>query len=221
MRRLAALLLLALVAAAAPAAPARRLDRDLGQGLAYARIRSVPADLPPAPTKLGAIVLDLRYAGADVSGPGALGSWLQVRATRHTPVFVLVNADTAPALLDYLANSPSLPGLVTLGPDIDHYEPDVPLSVDPAAERAAYDALDRGATLASLLTDQPDKPRHDEAVIAREHSTPTTGVDDNDSLPGDDEEDAAAAPPAPPPLIDGTLQRAVHLHRALLALKRL
>ena len=220
MRAGLAFLLLALAPLPAPAANPGRLERDLGQGLAYVRLRQLPADLPQTPTRPGAVVLDLRYTPGDSAAATALGAWLQFRCTAHTPVFILVNAATAPALLDYLEATDPLPGLVTLGLASSHFVPDLPLKIAPVTELSAYAALDHGTPVASLLTDLPDKPRHDEAAIALEHTVAPETADDSAGLT-----DAPATAPAmtvtPPPLIDETLQRAVHLHRALLALKKI
>jgi hypothetical protein len=210
--------LLALLIAAAPslglATPAR-LERDLGHGLAYCRVHSLPADLPANSGKPGAIVLDLRYALGDDSAAPVLGAWLKVHCAATTPVFVLVNADTAPALLAYLAAIEPPAGLVTLGTTSPRFEPDIALKISPAAERIAYDALEHGTPVDSLLTDSAVKPRHDEASIAQEHTGAPAGATTGDA------DDADETPATPPPVIDYALQRAVHLHRALLALRKL
>ncbi len=225
MRAAWALLLLSLAPLTLPAAPPDGGERDLGQGLAYLRVHALPADLPATPAKPGALVLDLRYARGDAAAAAALGAWLQFRTTRHAPIFLLVNAATAPALLDYLETHPAFPGLVTLGTASSRFVPDLTLTITAGAERAAYDALAAGQPLASLLADLPDKPRHDEAAVAQEHAAPPADEDAADGDPADSSEPAPAvsapAPTVPPRAIDRTLQRAVHLHRALLALGRL
>jgi len=220
MRFLLAILLLA----AAPlfaAKPTSRLERDLGQGLAYVRVRALPADLPLAPAKPGAIVLDLRYAATDPAGVSALDGWIHFRAKARTPVLVLVNSATAAALLDYLEANPAPPGLVTLGPASSRFVPDLALKIAAPTERAAYDALDQGASVESLLADNPGKPRHDEAEVAQQHALAPAASDDDDADLSDGDAPEAATPAPPAPLIDATLQRAVHLHRALLALRKI
>jgi hypothetical protein len=192
---------------------------DLGQGLLYCRVHALPADLPAAATGKSALVLDLRYATADDTGVAALSAWLGFRPATQ-PVFILVNAGTGPALLHALAARPLPSGVVALGPPLAAFTPDVPLKISPDTERRAYDALDHGATIDSLIVEKIDKPRYDEASMVKEHAS--------DSEPAPDDEDAAAKPdtakakPAPPPqLIDLALQRAVQLDRALLALHRI
>ena len=220
MRSVLAFLLLTLAPLLAATANPGRLERDLGQGLAYVRLRQLPADLPQAPTRPGSVVLDLRYTQGDQAAATALGAWLQFRCTARTPVLVLVNAATAPALLDYLEATDPLPGLVTLGPASSRFVPDLPLKIPPATELAAYAALDHGTPVTTLLTDQPEKARHDEAAIAEEHLVAPGTPDESTGL-SDSPLTATVAPAPPPPLIDETLQRAVHLHRALLALRKI
>ena len=101
-------------------------------------------------------------------------------------------------------------GVVVLAPASGKLSPDIAVRVDADTDRRAYDALEKGASLASLLSDNPDKPRIDEAYLEREH------------LSDGDAPDVASDKPSPPsPLVDSVLQRAVQLHRGLLALKRI
>jgi hypothetical protein len=206
-----------LVLAAEPA----RIERDLGQGLAYVRVHSLPADLPPTPAKPGPLVLDLRYARGNPDAATTLGAWLKFRTSARTPVFILVNGGTAPAVLEILETTEPMPGLLTLGAASSKYVPDVTLRISAAIERSAYDALEHGMPVETLLADNPTKPRHDEAAIAQDHAASATGSDDDEPALDDSSSPAPAAPPAPPPLIDAALQRAVQMHRALLALKRI
>jgi len=208
-------LLAVLLPVAILAAP-DRLEQDLGQGLAYCRVHALPADLPAAAPR-GALVLDLRFAQGDDNAATAFGTWLKLHATAATPVFVLVNADTAPAALAYLAAHEPGPGLVTLGPRSSRLETDIVVKTSDRADRAAYEALEHGTALATLLTDPLVKPRHDEASIAQERTGPAAEEDDSDT--SDSASAAPTAPAAPAPVIDYVLLRAVHLHRTLLALR--
>ena len=82
------------------------------------------------------------------------------------------------------------------------------------------DALAAGATVESVLNDSPEKIRDDEAQLAKEHRArppPPPPLSDD---PPDDPPSTKPTPPVAPP-IDSALQRAVHLHRALKALKKL
>lgn len=207
---------------AAPAASAATLTHDLGDGLQYFRARELPSGLPPAATPAGPLVLDLRFATAQDGAVDALGAWLKFRASATTPVFVLLNASTAAPVRDMLTGLKTQPGLVTLGPSAEHFAPDLALATTAEEDKAAYDALDHGTALNLLLTENADKVRNDEASLARERSgqpvDPATTTPDAD----DPATEFAEKPPAPPPSpVDYTLQRAVQLHRALRALKRL
>jgi hypothetical protein len=194
---------------------------DLGQGLLYCRVHALPADLPAASTGKSDLVLDLRYTLTDDTGATAFSAWLGFRTATH-PVFILVNAGTGPALLHALAERPLPSGVVALGPPLPAFTPDVPLKISPDTERRAYDAFDHGTALESLIVEKIDKPRYDEASMVKDH------VSDSEA-PAPDDEDATAAKPdsakakpaPPPPLIDLALQRAVQLHRALLALHQI
>jgi hypothetical protein len=209
------LALLTLAFAPRLAAAPDRLERDLGRGLSYCRVHVLPADLPAAAAPRGALVLDLRYARADDDAAPALAAWFNARTTSAL-VFVLVNAETAPAALAYFAGRESSAGVITLGALSAGFEPDIGLKIAPAAERTAYDALEQGTPLTSLLTDNSTKPRHDEASIAQDRiSAPDDSTDDEVIEP------APVVRTPPPPVIDYTLLRAVHLHRALLALRKM
>ncbi len=220
------------VFAAATAAP---LTRDLGQGLAYHRAAILPGDLPATDaTRKPPCVLDLRYARGDAAAGAALAAWLKFRAAPRAPVFLLINAETAAPLLAPLASRAPSPGLIVIGSMSAVLTPDLALKIAPDTERRAYDALAAGTTLELLLNDSPEKIRNDEARLAKDHQ----GVPDPTTYPrpADDTFDdtpsasapstttpATTAPKTTPaaPLIDRALQRAVHLHRSLKALKKL
>jgi hypothetical protein len=196
--------------AAALAAPAATLVRDLGQGLTYYRIHEIPQDQPaPLSGRPGACVLDLRFAKSDELGASALKAWVMFNVSAHSPIFILENAQTDPALLAVLpAKGP--PGLIVLAPLSARIAPEIAVIVSPADDRKAYEALEKGADVQSLLNDYPDKPRIDEAYLEKEH------IADSDSpeVPTD-------KPMPPRPLVDAMLQRAVQLYRGLLALKKI
>jgi len=203
----------ALAAAAillAPGAMGSQPARDLGQGLAYYRVHELPADLPTNPgARPGPGVLDLRFAKSDEASAGALKAWLMFNATPRTPIFAIENAGTAPALRAAIAPNVAQ-GLIVLAPLSAKLAPDIEVAVSPEIDQKAYAALEKGASLESLLTDYPDKPRIDEAFLEKEHIPDSQAPD----VPTD-------KPQAPLPLVDLLLQRAVQLHRGLIALKRL
>lgn len=206
--------------AALQAAP---LERDLGRGLIFYRVHAVPADLPVVPlAPRRTCILDLRYATGGEGAASALDAWLKLNASERKPVLVLANTRTAAALLLPLAARRPASGVLVLGVAASGFQPDLALKISAENERRAYDALEAGATVESLLTENPDKPRNDEARLARDYAA-GLAASENDSVenPPPAEKSAPPAPASPAPPVDLVLQRAVHLHRALLALKKI
>lgn len=204
-------LLLAAALCAAPLVRGRPLVLSLGDGLTFVRVHRLPGDLPHGSALQGhPLVLDLRYVKGGAVEAADLKSWLQAHAAVKRPVIMLVNTDTSAALLDPLSSADAVPGVVIIGPDTAGFSVDIVVTVPPADERKAYDALDRGANPLSLVNDNPPKARDDEARLEREHIS-----DEDDDAPEDDSADHWR-----PPLVDRELQRAVQLDRALIALKR-
>ncbi|HEY1848851.1 MAG TPA: hypothetical protein VGG37_06580 [Opitutaceae bacterium] len=207
------LLTLPLLAAAAlglPGALGAPMVRDLGMGLTYYRIRQLPQDQPTPPLgRPGACILDLRYAASDEAAAVALKAWVAFNVSSHAPIFILENAQTDPALLAALPGR-GPPGLVVLAPESARIGPQIAVKVSAESDRKAYEALEKGADIQSLLRDFPDKPRVDEAYLEKEHLADTDAPDvgSDKTLP-------------PPPLVDRLLQRAYQLHRGLLALNRI
>jgi hypothetical protein len=204
---------------------------DLGQKLAYVRLHRLPDDatILAAAWSQPALVVDLRYSTGDTAH--SLSANLPARP-RWAPLFVLVGPATPPEVLAALRER--VPALITLGLAAPGQMPDITLAVAPEADRQAYDALDSGASIDSLLSEKIAKTRFDEAALAHEH----TGEAVQEAKPGSNGAASADAPPAgvtppatpaasPPPAAtpaepkDAVLQRAVQLHRALLALGKL
>jgi hypothetical protein len=100
-------------------------------------------------------------------------------------------------------------GIAVVGIARGAFRPDVAVKGSAEDERRAYDALEKGAMLSMLLTDNPNKVRNDEASLAK------------DRLAEASAEAATDAGKKESPPIDAALQRAVHLHRALVALKKI
>jgi hypothetical protein len=202
-------------------AHAAPLERDLGRGLIYYRAANLPADLPAAPSApKHAYVLDLRYAQGAPTAADAVNGWLKSHATPRTPVFVLANAETASAVLASFAGHDTKSGLLILGASGPGFVPDIALKVSPEAERRAYDALEKLPDADSLLKENTSKVRNDEARLSHEH-LPDTEPEEPLATETVAPTEKTSPPKAPPPIIDLVLQRAVHLHRGLLGLKKI
>ena len=197
---------LAVLCTGGQAAP---LERDLGEGLKYVRLQELPGDLIPSEASQATSVVDLRYLLADTASASALANWLNLRTQSRAPVFVLANEATSPEVLQVLSRRAAGNGVVVVGAQAQQFEPDIRVLTTRENERRAYEALANGASLGSLLTDNPGKVRHDEASLSRDRS----------EEPAD--EQAAAGHTVERPPLDVTLQRAVHLHRALMALRKI
>jgi hypothetical protein len=156
-------------------------------------------------------VVDLRYVRTDRAGTAAFQKWVTDRASVYAPVFVLANGDTDGELLALLRSHEWAPGLMTVGIPSRNFRPDVAVEATAAEERTAYDAFEKGATIASLIEDYPGKIRYDETSL---------GKDRRADLPARPAADAAKDN-APSRKVDPALQRAVHLHRGLVALKKI
>ncbi|MEY4939665.1 MAG: hypothetical protein RIQ93_1400 [Verrucomicrobiota bacterium] len=195
-----------LAGVAAVAAP---LTRDLGSNLFYHRIHILPGDLPgPEPSRPLTRIIDLRYVQGDKDAAVALVAWVKFHAAPRTPIIVLANADTHPALLAPFANRGGGPAVLVVGLPGAAFVPDIAIDTSAEKDRLAYDALEHGAELLTLIAENPDKPRYDEASLSRDRSTEAESA-------ADARKAAVNSPPT-----DATLQRAIHLHRALRALKK-
>lgn len=200
------------------------VEQSLGQNLSYLRVHELPADLPKtAAAPRGALVLDLRFAHATENDAVAFGAWLKFYARPQSPVFLLANDQTDQALLAPLSGPEKPAGIVTLGPAKEGLNWDVPVKIPPEADRIAYDLFEHGASVDQLIVRKVEKVRRDEASMAKTWTGATTPTENEDA-----EESASAPaapgaekPPATVPPLDLVLQRAVQLHRALLALKKI
>lgn len=206
------LLLVLTLACCAPVFSAP-VEHDLGEGLHYLRAKALPADLPDDRVANGAMVLDLRYASADAAAGSAFEAWLAFQAGKRPLLLILANAETAAPLLAALDANQDETGVITLGSPDSNFAPDFVLTPTKEEERTAYEALEKGTPIAKLVTPDIMKRRTDEAFIVANRNGPISDESDDrhDEKPGN----------APAPVSDVVLQRAVQLHRALLALKKL
>ena len=197
---------------------------DLGEGLAYLRVQAIEpaaAGLVAAIGEREALILDLRHVTVAADSAGQLRAALAGRKARPA-VFVLVGPATPPAIADALAPVPDQ--FVTLGIKNAQPAPKIVVEQSPDADQRAYDALEAGQPLVSLISGKIDKERFDESTLMKEfrdgnlNAGPPPEPDPTVKKTGPEK----AAAPAPKPveiLIDRVLQRAIHLHRALAAIK--
>jgi len=219
---------------AASTAANAALEKDLGQALAYLRVTDADADTALVVDTIAhrpALVLDLRSLSTDVAFAGAVQTALAKPPAPHAIRVVLINSTTTPALVAAITDS--LASVITIGPRSPAITPDIAVSISDDADRRAFAALATGTPLEKLINDSHEKARYDEARLVQDHAN---GVSPADSaLPADAEDDSvtnepaheekkpldAAKKTAPAPMIDLVLERAVQLHRSMLALKKL
>lgn len=196
---------------------AEPIVRDLGNGLVFFRAANAPADLPSeAAVQKRTVVLDLRYARADQGGGNGLAEWLKFHTLSGQPVFVLANQATAADLLQVLATHRGTRPLLTVGIAGPGFQPDIAVNQSLTDEKAAFDALAEGASTSALTTDNPRKQRNDEASLSRDRPLDSEPPEEPPANDGK----AAPASKSRPPQIDAALQRAMHLHLGLKALKK-
>ena len=209
------LLLLAAVRLAAAAAPVA----DLGQGLNYVRLHTseeAATVLAPAAAGGGSLIIDLRYPTDGLNNPDAVRSAL-AKHSPGLPVFLLVSPET-PAGVAFLVKSLA-EQTVTLGAT-GSWVPDkhgVLVEQTPEADRLAYAAFESGQPVATLIAGKIDKDRYDESTLMTEFRGGNTDPQPPPEPDPTKPKPAAEASDKPAPT-DRVLQRAVHLHRALLAL---
>lgn len=205
---------------------------DLGQGLSYLRVHAfeeTAKGMTAAIRERDFLVLDLRHATPTADSAEQLRTALAAREAK-TPVFILVGPATPTALVESLTASAGK--CVTLGVKESFPSPRVIVDQPADTDRLAYEALDSGEPLAKLISGKITKERYDESALMKEfaggnlNASPPTAPDSTDAPDGNKApavttkpgETPAAKPPEP--LIDRVLQRAVHLHRAMIAIKQ-
>ena len=220
-------ILLRLIFLLAPVLALAAESPDLGNNLAYLRVHSLADSDPELKAALAlkhAYVLDVRYATATDDAIAALKNSLATHPT-DAPLFVLISPATPAGIIEVI-NSPTHAKLITLGIAGTQPAPRIEVRTSPETDRAAYDAFDHGKSLIELVTGKMEKDRYDEAALVHEFKNgnpdpeSALSVDPTKSKTanGADKSDDAAEPTEP--LRDRVLQRALHLHQALLALRR-
>ena len=209
------------------------IEKELGNSLAYFRITDADTDrtsLLDTIARRPALVLDLRSLSVGQGFADALQISLARTPPPHAVRIVLINATTSPALI--AAVGQELPSVITLGPRSPALSPDIAVAISNEDDLRAFNALATGTPLDKLINDNREKRRYDEAKLVQDHANGVTVPDS--VLPAEAEDDTVKTEPTPakkspaagkkvepPPVIDLVLERAVQLHRSLLALKKL
>ena len=208
---------------------AATIEHDLGSNLHYLRATTLSrqdlTNIANALKNFPALVLDLR-SNSTADEPAA-AELLEVIRQNTPPVhctrLILLNGFTSPAIITS-ATQP-ITGVITLSPVSAALTSDVPVTITNEADQAAYTALSNGTALEKLLNANPEKTRYDEASLVRDHANGINRAKVEEPEPESPEsepptaQEAAKAETATPS--DLVLQRAVQIHRALVALKKL
>jgi len=190
---------------------------ELAPDLAYLRVTNYATDSAHIATALGAdraLVLDLRYPPAEGAELFPLESLLNQRPTEAPrELIILISPQTPAPFAEALRTLPAK--TITLGVAGSQPQPGVVVAQAPETDRRAYEALSEEIPLASLISGKLDKERYDEASLVRDFrngtsTPPPTSPNSTPDQRGDEKV---------PVLTDRVLQRALHLHRALYALR--
>jgi hypothetical protein len=191
---------------------------DLGQGLLYLRVHDLPTDIPgkgsDARLNKAMIIIDLRDAKAGRTEAVIFSAWLGFRCTPDAPTLVLLNQDSASSLVDVVLGS-RWPGLLSLAPNDVAFTPDLQVDTSLEQDKHACAAIAQGQELLGLASMTISKERYDESALSRDYQDgihPTRERNDSSSAPAPSSEENLTAK-------DLVLATAIHLHRALVALR--
>ena len=197
---------------------------DLGEGLSYLRIHALDESakgLTAAIRERDYLVLDLRHTTVTVESADLIRMALKARESKP-PVFMLVSPATPKALAESLMEIANK--CLTLGVKDSIPTPQVIIDQPATTDRLAYEALESGQTLDSLISGKIVKERFDESALMKEFTNGNTNAapppsPDPTAKPSAAEKTPATTAKPPEQLTDRVLQRAIHVHRALLAIK--
>lgn len=217
---------------------------DLGEGLSYLRIHTIAAstpDLTAAIRERDSLVLDFRHTEITPESVAALRLAFDARTSKQ-PILVLVGPATPTAVNDILKSTARK--CVTLGIKESANLPQVVVDQSAASDQLAYEALESGQPVMALISGKINKERFDEAALMKEfndgnidaappnspdpilhpaHPDKPQAAITASPLKTDQRNSVAATAISSAPaesLTDRVLQRAVHLHRAVAAIKR-
>lgn len=209
------------------------IEKDLGQALLFLRVTDASADrslMLDTIERRPALVLDLRGLNCEADFVAALHSALVKPPLPHAARIVLINAATTSTIVAALDDD-ALLSVITLAPRSAKVTADIQIAITAEEERRALETLSNGTPLEKLITYSRDKRRYDEAKLVHDHVNGVTPSDDE--LPADADDDTVTTEPTTKKKTNGAekkteqpphdlvLERAVQLHRSLLALKKL
>ncbi|MET0262428.1 MAG: hypothetical protein ABW223_05995 [Rariglobus sp.] len=182
---------------------------SLGPDLSYIRAGT---DVATATKSIGngSAVLDLRYATDEAAAAPLFTAIKSAPANPQRILIVLLSPETSLGLRARLAG---LSRILTVGRAATDFKTDIVVTTSSEADRRAFDALVAGTPPEKLMIENADKPRFDESTLVKEHAT---GIAAEHPTPSKTEADAPEKP-----LVDAVLQRAVHIHRGLVALRKI
>lgn len=198
---------------------------ELTPGLVYLRPGT---ELTP---QTGSAILDLRAPMDDAALVPLLAAIAPGSNNAQRVVLVLMSPDTPLGVRKHIA---LLPRCITVGRSEPGLKTDITVTTTAEADQSAIEALATGTAPEKLLVENADKRRFDEASLIREHSgepdplavAPTlpnenvTGKSADPAAPSSSEPAASAPKPDAPAPVDAVLQRALHLYRGLVVLKK-
>lgn len=198
-------------AATTPADP-----NDLGHGLRFLQLTTVrpPADQIAKARDASALVLDLRLADKSQTVAEVLDDLLGAKPGR--PVFILIGTKTPRTVFDRASERP---GTLSIGTKDAGLSVGLALSIDATQTQCAAAEIAKGKHPADLIGTRIDKARFDEARLAMSHANGFRDLARANTEEQSNASDAESSELAPSE--DLLLQRAVFLHRALLALGRI
>jgi hypothetical protein len=211
--------LLLIVSLTGPLRAGTPLAVELRPDLSYLPVRNLTEATPCLQATLAqprAVVVDLRYASTDDAATTGLRSALGLHPA-GTPLYFLLSPATPPDVVVAVNHTPGT--CFTLSRTSAKSSARIQVKTDPESDRRAYEALAAGAAPDTLISGKIEKERFDEATLVQEFNNGNPDAEPplapDPTATKEPEEKAPAAP-----LVDRVLQRAVHLHQALIALRR-
>jgi len=185
----------------------------LNSHIIYLRLHRLPNDLPAQLEALNKVcILDLRNLKSRDEDAQKLNAWVLNQASLKTPVLILQNEETSYSLVSpYTPTHTKTIGVITLGPTVSRFPPDIQVDVSSESDQQGYKAFETGTSLELLITPKIDKVRDDEERLNKEHVT-----DSSQPLEPEVKENHLSTV-----VTDPVLQRAFHLVEGLVALKRI